>query len=116
MGVENYLIASTVTGVLAQRLVRVLCPACKVPAAEGHRPAGCPQCAGTGYHGRIAIYELLTLSEQVRRAVVAKATAGEIEVIARAEGMESLNECGRRLVAAGITSRAEVERVAIEDV
>ncbi|WP_158596254.1 GspE/PulE family protein [Oleomonas cavernae] len=116
MGVENYLIASTVTGVLAQRLVRVLCPACKAPADQGFRPVGCGQCANTGYHGRIAIHELLTMSERVRRAVVAKATAGEIEAIARDEGMESLNDCGRRLVAAGVTSRAEVERVAIEDV
>ena len=115
MGVENYLIASTVTGVLAQRLVRVLCPACKVRGESGWQPAGCEACGHSGYRGRIAIHELLPVTEAVRRAVVSRATAGDIHAIARAEGMETLHECGLRLAAAGITSRAEVERIAIED-
>lgn len=116
MGVDDYLIASTVGGVLAQRLVRKLCPACRTPADEGgFRAVGCPACNMTGYRGRIAIHELLTVDEAVRRAVVARATAGEIEAHARAAGMETLAACGLRLVAAGITSRAEIERVAIED-
>ncbi|WP_133251516.1 GspE/PulE family protein [Zavarzinia aquatilis] len=115
MGVDDYLIASTVSGVLAQRLVRKLCPECRVAEAGAFRAGGCATCNMTGYRGRIAIHELLTVDEPLRRAVVAKATAGEIEAIARAAGMETLGACGLRLVAAGITSRAEVERVAIED-
>lgn len=115
MGVDDYLIASTVSGVLAQRLVRKLCPECRVEDAGAFRAGGCAACNMTGYRGRVAIHELLPVDEPLRRAVVAKATAGEIEAIARAAGMETLSACGLRLVAAGITSRAEVERVAIED-
>lgn len=115
MGVDDYLIASTVSGVLAQRLVRKLCPECRVEDAGAFKAGGCAACNMTGYRGRVAIHELLPVDEPLRRAVVAKATAGEIEAIARAAGMETLSACGLRLVAAGITSRAEVERVAIED-
>ncbi|MBO8085195.1 MAG: type II secretion system ATPase GspE [Marichromatium sp.] len=128
MGVEDYLLTSTVNGILAQRLVRRLCPHCRAryradaelaarlglatDALELHRAVGCDACRGTGYHGRLVIGELLILSEAVRAAVLDHAGAAEIRRIARAEGMVTMFEDGVTKARAGLTSIEEVLRVA----
>jgi general secretion pathway protein E len=129
MGVENYLLTSSIVAVLAQRLVRVLCASCKrkeraAPswlrsigfegAEEGIeicRPVGCDQCAHTGYRGRVGIFELMELSEEIRRKILANADAGELTQTARAQGMRALAENGWEKVRAGVTSPEEVLRV-----
>jgi len=130
MGIEDYLITSTVTGVLAQRLVRKLCPECRQPyrlppelaarlrlpvdGAEAptlYRASGCPQCEGTGYHGRIAIMEFLPLSDAVRRLIVNHATMQEIHRAGAEEGMLSMYADGTRKAMNGTTSIEEVLRV-----
>ncbi|MCF1182400.1 type II secretion system ATPase GspE [Marichromatium gracile] len=128
MGVEDYLLTSTVNGILAQRLVRQLCPHCRAryradtelaarlglatDALELHRAVGCDACRGTGYHGRLVIGELLILSEAIRAAVLDHAGATEIRRIARAEGMVTMFEDGVAKARAGLTSIEEVLRVA----
>ena len=126
MGIEPYLLASTLSGVLAQRLVRKLCPACKSPyepdAAERsvfaenaperlYRAAGCAACNFTGYKGRTGIYELLTVDEQLRRIVHDTADERDIRDKAIAGGMVRLREDGLRWVRDGTTSLDEVLRV-----
>ncbi|AHF05281.1 general secretion pathway protein E [Marichromatium purpuratum 984] len=128
MGVEDYLLTSTVNGILAQRLVRRLCPHCRAryradtelaarlglapDALDLHRAVGCDACRGTGYHGRLVIGELLILSEAIRAAVLDHAGATEIRRIARAEGMVTMFEDGVAKARAGLTSIEEVLRVA----
>jgi general secretion pathway protein E len=134
MGVEDYLLASTVNAVMAQRLVRNLCPACREPYAPspeeaGHwrlerftngadpvlyRAAGCEQCDGIGYRGRSAIVELLVMSEPIRRLVLAHAEAGRIAQQAAAEGTRSMFEDGLMKSLAGRTTVEEVLRVTQE--
>ena len=131
MGVEDYLLTSTVTGVLAQRLVRRLCPACREPhdvlpelaaqlrlerAADGrpprfYRPSGCELCNGTGYSGRVAVMELLTMSDALRRLILKHAESNELHRVALQEGMRSMYEDGIAKARAGITSIEEVFRV-----
>ncbi len=130
MGVEPYLITSTVNGVLSQRLVRRLCEQCRQPAdlpdevvansglgrflspgKTAYAATGCPQCRGTGYLGRAAIHELLVVDEAVRDAVMRGTDAAQLQEIARGGGLVSLNEDGLRKVAAGVTSLDEVMRV-----
>jgi len=131
MGVERYLITSTVNGVLSQRLVRQLCPHCReateLPAATMERtglarlmadgaravfvPRGCPQCKGTGYLGRTSIHELFVMDEAAHQAILSGADATTLNAVARRGGMESLYEDGLRKVAAGVTSLAELLRV-----
>jgi general secretion pathway protein E len=118
MGVEDYLVTSTVNAVFAQRLVRKLCDDCKSPHAEHAGEmvaAGCDECGHTGYRGRIMIYELFELDEAVRRMILAQAATDELRQQARANGMTTMRDCGLRLVAAGVTSRAEVLRVTSGD-
>lgn len=137
MGVEDYLLASTLKGVLAQRLVRRLCPDCSVAApvsaADAERlrrlsgrasPAasmqprgasGCAHCQSTGYHGRTAIYELLTVSAGVRDHIAAGARETEIEASAVAAGMATLLQNGIGKVMSGDTSLQEVLRVTRAD-
>jgi len=130
MGVERYLITSTVNGVLSQRLVRRLCEQCRQPAelpAEvvassglarfllpGQAPCsarGCAHCRGTGYWGRAAIHELLVVDDAVREAILRGADASQLQEIARGAGLVSLYEDGLRKVSAGVTSLEEVLRV-----
>ncbi len=125
MGIEPYLLASTLNGVLAQRLVRRLCPACAKPrepeAAERAlfgasvparllAPAGCAACNSTGYRGRTGIYELLTVDEDLRRLVHDGAAERELREHAVARGMVRLREDGLRWVREGATSLDEVLR------
>jgi general secretion pathway protein E len=131
MGVEDYLLAATLKGVLAQRLVRRLCPECKAaeaapaplierfdlnrlaPSSEVIslcRPVGCPQCRGTGYRGRRAIAELLVPSREIDRLMFARADQAAIERAAVAEGMRPLFEAGLLAVIEGDTTIEEVVR------
>jgi general secretion pathway protein E len=124
MGVEEYLISSTVVAVLAQRLVRVICERCKEPAGtrttpEGEtvitfRGAGCQECFGTGYSGRVGIFELMELNDDLRGLILAKADAGTLTAAARHNGMRSLREDGWLKVSRGVTTADEVLRVTQE--
>lgn len=131
MGVESYLVASTIEGVLAQRLVRRVCKMCTQPVAADPRelPAdfasmtdpqtttlvrgvGCKACFNTGYRGRLGVYELLTLSEHTRELVMKRANAAQIATAALAEGnLAPLRADGYVKTAAGITTIGEVTRV-----
>jgi type IV pilus assembly protein PilB len=120
MGIEPYVVASAVDCVVAQRLARRLCPACREPAravldggdkVDVFEPQGCPRCRHTGYRGRIGLYEVMTMSDEIRALVVARAPAGEIARIAVAQGMRRLRDDGLEKVRAGDTSLAEVARV-----
>ncbi len=107
MGVEPFLISSSVIGVLSQRLVRTICSECK--------GKGCEECLETGLKGRIGIFELMTPDEKIRELISAKASADQIRKAAIQTGMQSLREDGQKKVQAGITTKEEVMRVT-EDV
>jgi general secretion pathway protein E len=112
MGVEPYLLSSSLLGALAQRLVRKLCPACRRPDAEGRwHPVGCVQCSGTGYKGRTGVYELMVVDENVKELVHNRASEQDLAAAARAAGLKSMREDGDRLVSQGLTSAEEVIRV-----
>ena len=130
MGVERYLITSTVNGVLAQRLVRRLCPHCKAPVQPApellqdsglgrflpagqpmYEARGCDHCRGTGYQGRTGIHELLVVDEAMRSAILQGQDASALHTLAMHSGMHSLYEDGLRKVAAGTTSLDELLRV-----
>ncbi|MGD0090767.1 MAG: ATPase, T2SS/T4P/T4SS family [Planctomycetota bacterium] len=127
MGVEPYLVASSLEGVLAQRLVRIICAKCReeyeIPAHDTlrlepgreipkvtWRGRGCRECQGTGYHGRTCITELMMVTERIRSAILDRTSAGEIRKIAAKEGMGSLRSDGWRLVLTGRTTVEEVLR------
>ena len=115
MGVEPFLLSSSLLGVLAQRLVRKLCPACKRSDGRGrYRPVGCAACGMTGYKGRTGVYELMLADEKVRSLIHSRAAESQLFVAAEAAGLRSMREDGERLVAEGITSAEEVMRVTRE--
>jgi general secretion pathway protein E len=103
MGVDAYNLVSALNGVLAQRLVRVFCPACK--------SKGCPECRGTGFKGRKAIGELLVLNDELRELIIARAPVRKLKDAARAAGTVPLREAAMRLVEAGETTLEEIDRV-----
>ena len=114
MGVEPFLLASSLLGVLAQRLVRRLCPHCKQedPAAPGTwRPVGCAQCNQIGYSGRTGIHELFCVDDEVRSLIHQGAGEQELRLAARRAGMFSMREDGERWVRAGATACEEILRV-----
>jgi general secretion pathway protein E len=135
MGMDDYLLTSTVNGILAQRLVRTLCPHCRQahPALPEvvqemqlqrythnnpvmlYKPVGCEKCGDTGYIGRVSIVELLVMSDAIRSLVMRHVTAGEIRVQAIAEGMQTMYENGLSKAVQGITTIEEVLRVTRED-
>ncbi len=132
MGAESYLLASVLDGVLAQRLVRQICPHCVAPHDPGpadllgigiaeppsvqlYHGKGCTACRGTGYRGRTGIYELFTVDEGLRRLIMTKAPAGELRRYAVARGMVTLREDGWAKVCAGITTVDEILRVTQEE-
>ncbi len=134
MGVEDYLLASTVSAILAQRLVRSVCEGCGRPAdfealtpAERallssiqpawrlRRGAGCAACDGTGYRGRTGIFELLAMDNGIRQAILDRAPLERIRGQAREQGMRTLREDGLRKVAEGVTTVEEVLRVTREE-
>ena len=124
MGVENYLLSSSLVAVLAQRLVRVICGHCKVEdgyrtTPEGERVAcwrgaGCDQCFGTGFTGRVGIFELMEMTDEIRKLVMQNADAAEITKAARHQGMRNLREDGWMKVREGLTTADEVLRVTQE--
>ena len=124
MGVENYLITSSLVAVLAQRLVRLICPQCKCDAGtrltpEGEtirtfRGAGCERCFGTGHTGRVGIFELMELNDELRRLIMRNADAADLTAAARRNGMRTLREDGWMKVRQGVTSAEEVMRVTQE--
>ena len=134
MGVENYLLASALLGVLAQRLVRKVCQRCKHPAelaseviheiggGNGGGPvevvegSGCEECSQTGYRGRSGIYEFLPVTDAIRPLILERASADVIKQVAVKQGMRTLREDGWKKVRAGVTTVAEVVRVTQEEV
>jgi general secretion pathway protein E len=112
MGVEPFLLSSSLLGVLAQRLVRKLCEYCK-REDEHHRwhPVGCEHCVNSGYKGRTGVYELLVVDDTIQGLIHGRAAEQELVKAAAANGMRSMREDGERLVAEGITSLEEVVRV-----
>jgi len=127
MGVEPYLVASSLIGVIAQRLVRRICPHCKesrtvengdIWVAEGLPPGsvyyvgkGCEECGDTGYMGRTGVFELMLISEEIQRLTVERASASKIREQAIREGMVTLKDDGVRKIRAGVTTPSEVMRV-----
>jgi general secretion pathway protein E len=132
MGVEPFLVASSLIGVVAQRLVRRLCPDCRRPhvpdVAERallelpaddetstiYTPVGCPTCNNTGYQGRTGVYELLIVDDKLRGQIHDSAAEGRLREYARGNGMQSIRQDGLRWVCRGDTSLEEVLRVARE--
>ena len=134
MGLEEYLLTSTVNGILAQRLVRKLCSSCKQSyvaspeiihdlrlrryMSEGdiilYKPVGCSNCSGMGYRGRLAIIEFLLMTDPIRKLIMAHEEAGAIQKLAIKEGMATLYENGLIKVMQGITTIEEVMRVTSE--
>lgn len=132
MGVDSYLIADSVVGIIAQRLVRRLCPNCKkMRRAEAYElefmgkdpnvptniwePCGCQSCNGTGYYGRIGVYEILEMSPEVKRLINKHANAEEIKEQALKDGMQTLRMSATKLALSGITSFQEILSVSYEN-
>ena len=129
MGIEPFLIASSVIGVAAQRLVRVLCPECKgsdpaqaevakrlkpIPSGNWMKGKGCRKCSETGFRGRVGIFELMVTDEEIGRLTIAKASAAQIRDRAVAAGMRTLREEGILKAARGVTTMDEVLRATQE--
>ena len=115
MGVEPFLLSSSLIGVLAQRLVRKLCLSCRKEDSRGRwHPVGCTQCGMTGYKGRTGVYELMDVDDSIRALIHGRAAESQIFVAAEAAGLKSMREDGERLVAEGVTSAEEVMRVTRE--
>jgi type II secretion system protein E len=129
MGVEPFLLTSTLEGIIGQRLVRLICPVCKRPytptkeeldefAVTPEEVAditffhgeGCDECAGTGYKGRIGIFELLRMTEEIRDLVLERATTDEIQEVAVKQGMKTMRQDGWMKICLGITTFEEVAR------
>ena len=134
MGVEPYLIASAITMVAAQRLLRRVCDACKVRAAfqagmltarrrqaeevrdvEGFHGAGCPECHHTGYRGRVAVFEAMTFCDDLRKMILRGGSAGELKVAAMEKGMRTLRQAAIEKARRGITTVEEALRVTEPD-
>jgi type IV pilus assembly protein PilB len=125
MGIEPYLVASALECVVAQRLARRLCDSCRRPAkapaeafglgiggdVDVFEPGGCSRCRGTGYRGRLGLFEVMLVTEEIRSLIVRRSPTAEIEQVAIAQGMRTLREDGLLKVRQGLTSLAEVARV-----
>ncbi|WP_130868948.1 GspE/PulE family protein [Intestinimonas massiliensis (ex Afouda et al. 2020)] len=134
MGIESYLIADATVGIIAQRLVRRLCPDCKKarPILEHEaeylelprekrstallcEPVGCQRCGGTGYYDRIGVYEIMEITPTLRSMIAKRCSADELRQAAINEGMHTMRESAKRLVLEGITSLSELQRISMED-
>jgi len=131
MGVEPFLISSSVIGLLAQRLARVICPSCRQwykpsaetlaslqrggmtlpPKVELARGRGCEECNHVGYRGRVAVYEVMRMSDRLRELTLARASTVALREQARAEGMQIMQEAGLEKVFQGVTTAEEILRV-----
>ncbi len=133
MGIEPYLLASSITGIVAQRLVRTVCPHCKIPYEPSQaerayfeaqssqifhliKGAGCDRCKNTGYHGRTGIFELLVIDNEIRQMISQKVDSQSIKQYAVKKGMKTLRIDGLRKVLKGITTLEEVLRVTQKEV
>ncbi len=131
MGVESFLLSSTIRGILAQRLVRIVCPECNeidsaIDDKEGlrllgigndapvYKGRGCERCAFTGYYGRTGIFELLVIDDEIRRLILKNSDSNQIREAARQHGMRTLLEDGAEKIKNGITTYSEVLRVTQE--
>ena len=114
MGIEPFLLSSSLLGVLAQRLVRKLCVHCKRQDNGFWHPVGCAQCGQTGYQGRVGVYELLTTTDKIREQIHNQASEAEIFKAAKADGMQTMREDGERWLQQGVTSQEELMRVTKE--
>jgi type II secretory ATPase GspE/PulE/Tfp pilus assembly ATPase PilB-like protein len=137
MGVEPYLVASSVEAFVAQRLVRIICPKCKQESTKDtsaikkeissslklsnidgikiYEGKGCDHCNNTGYYGRIAIYEIMIMNDSIRQAILTKSRSDYIKSIALREGVTTLRQNGWKAVLEGITTPAEVLNVSVKD-
>ena len=112
LGIEDYLLASALRGVVSQRLIRTLCTACASPAAQVARPgASCRQCGGQVFQGRRVVSEIMVVSEELGRAIGRAADEAEFEAIAAKSGYVSLKAAAHAMVADGQTTAAEVTRI-----
>jgi len=125
MGIEPFLVSSAVDCIVAQRLVRMLCKHCKRPqtvsehvlaehglaGAQPYEAVGCSRCAASGYRGRLALYEVMSVSEPIRALILERASVDEMVAVALGEGMLRLRDDGLQKVREGVTSIAEVERM-----
>lgn len=115
MGIENFLVASALYGVLSQRLVRTICKDCNGTGINVNMTGNkCRKCGGTGFHGRSGIFELLPVDDKIRSAILRNSSNAEIAEIAIANGMQSLFESGKRKVADGITTETEIFKSTID--
>ncbi len=132
MGVESYLLADSLAGVIAQRLVRKLCPHCKKARSASpeenrmlgkdyndqitvYEPVGCPMCAETGYFGRIGVYEVMEVSQNLKRIIATKGSTAMIQNAAVSEGMKTLHASASEYVLDGTTSISEMMRVSFDE-
>jgi general secretion pathway protein E len=138
MGIEPFLVSSSLVAIVAQRLIRVLCTQCRKPytptpeeleklgfrgeairqahTMKFHHPVGCPACINTGYRGRTGIFEMLLLTDELRQMILAKTDANTIRARAQQRGMLTLREDGARMIREGITTTEEVLRVTQEEI
>ncbi|VVN64082.1 hypothetical protein PS687_04992 [Pseudomonas fluorescens] len=111
LGIAHYLIKATLLGVMAQRLVRVLCPQCKRSTGDTHEAVGCGECRNSGYRGRAGVYEIMVLDESIKALITPGADVQALRRAAVAQGMRSLRMAGVSKAQAGLTTMAEVLRV-----
>jgi general secretion pathway protein E len=113
MGIEPFLLSSSLIGIVAQRLIRKLCPQCREPdpVGQGWRAVGCLACGRTGFQGRSGIYELVSVDDELRGQIHRSSSEEELRASARRNGFRSMREDGQRWVEAGVTSVDEVVRV-----
>jgi type IV pilus assembly protein PilB len=125
MGIEPFLVSSAIDCIVAQRLLRLLCKHCKRPlkvseavlaehglaGAEPFEPVGCSRCGGSGYRGRVGVYEVMSVSERIRALILERASVDEMVAVAVSDGMLRLRDDGLAKVREGLTSIAEVERM-----
>ncbi|MGN6389322.1 MAG: type II secretion system ATPase GspE [Burkholderiaceae bacterium] len=114
MGIEPFLLSSSLLGVVAQRLVRKLCPHCRQPDGQFWKAVGCDKCGHTGYQGRIGVYELLQTTDEIRAQIHNQASEAEIRTTATRNGMHTMREDGERWLRDGTTTPAELLRVTKE--
>jgi type IV pilus assembly protein PilB len=125
MGIEPFLVSSAIDCIVAQRLVRALCTHCKrvmsvsevvleehgLTGVTPYEPVGCSRCGGSGYRGRMGLYEVMVVSEPIRSLILERASVDDMVAVAVSEGMQRLREDGLERVREGVTSIAEVERI-----
>jgi len=125
MGIEPFLVSSAIDCIVAQRLVRALCTHCKrvmsvsevvleehgLTGVTPYEPVGCSRCGGSGYRGRMGLYEVMVVSEPIRALILERASVDDMVAVAVSEGMQRLRDDGMARVREGLTSIAEVERI-----